>query len=90
VDVVDEVVLTRVSMERSADPKQLASHVAGRVSHRVMNDARQGLGYLLTSARPNDIVLAAGSIYLLGEIRPLVQKIVSARLAGATKSDSTV
>jgi dihydrofolate synthase / folylpolyglutamate synthase len=90
VDVVDEAVLTRVSMERSADPKQLASHVAGRVSHRVMNDARQGLGYLLTSARPNDIVLATGSLYLLGEIRPVVQEIVSARLAGAITSDSTV
>ena len=90
VDVVDEVVLTRVSMERSADPKQLAGHIAGRVPHRVMNDARQGLGYLLTSTRPNDIVLAAGSLYLLGEIRPLVQEMVSARLVGAIASSSTV
>ncbi|MDP2603623.1 MAG: folylpolyglutamate synthase/dihydrofolate synthase family protein [Deltaproteobacteria bacterium] len=90
VDVVDEVILTRVSMERSADPKQLASHIAGRVPHLVMNDARQGLGYLLTSARPNDIVLAAGSLYLLSEIRPQVQEMVSARLAGAIAPNSTV
>ncbi|MBI2227835.1 MAG: bifunctional folylpolyglutamate synthase/dihydrofolate synthase [Deltaproteobacteria bacterium] len=90
VDVVDEVVLTRVSMERSADPKQLASHVAGRVSHRVMNDARQALASLLADARPEDIVLVAGSLYLLGEVRPLVQEIGGARLAGATASNSTL
>ena len=90
VDVVDEVVLTRVSMERSADPKQLASHVAGRVSHRVMNDARQALGFLLADARPEDIVLVAGSLYLLGEVRPLVQEVRRARLAGATASNSTL
>ena len=90
VDVVDEVVLTRVSMERSADPKQLASHVAGRVPHRVMNDARQALGSLLADARPEDIVLVAGSLYLLGEVRPVVQEVRRARLAGATASTSTL
>src|SRR3989337_1848124 len=90
VDVVDEVVLTRVSMERSADPKQLASHVAGRVPHRVMNDARQALGFLLADARPEDIVLVAGSLYLLGEVRPVVQEVRRARLAGATASTSTL
>ncbi|MBI2182038.1 MAG: bifunctional folylpolyglutamate synthase/dihydrofolate synthase [Deltaproteobacteria bacterium] len=90
VDVVDEVVLTRVSMERSADPKQLASHVAGRVSHRVMNDARQAIASLLADARPEDIVLVAGSLYLLGEVRSLVQEIGGARLAGATASNSTL
>jgi len=90
VDVVDEVVLTRVSMERSADPKQLASHVAGRVPHRVMNDARQALGFLLADARPEDIVLVAGSLYLLGEVRPVVQEVRRARLAGATASNSTL
>ncbi len=90
VDVVDEVVLTRVSMERSADAKQLASHVAGRVPHRVMNDARQALGSLLADARPEDIVLVAGSLYLLGEVRPVVQEVRRARLAGATASNSTL
>ncbi len=90
VEMVDEVVLTRVSMERSADPKQLASHVAGRVPHRVMNDARQGLGYLLTSARPEDIVLVAGSLYLLGEVRPVVQEARCARLADGAGSNSAL
>jgi folylpolyglutamate synthase/dihydropteroate synthase len=77
-------------MERSAVPKQLASHVAGRVPHRVMNDARQGLGYLLTSARPEDIVLVAGSLYLLGEVRPVVQEARCARLADGTASNSAL
>ena len=90
VDVVDEVVLTRVSMARSAAPEVLARHIAGRVPHRVIDDARQALGFLLADARPEDILLVAGSLYLLGEIRPLVQEMASARLAGAATSDSTV
>jgi folylpolyglutamate synthase/dihydropteroate synthase len=55
-----------------------------------MNDARQALGCLLADARPEDIVLVAGSLYLLGEVRPLVQEIGGARLAGATASNSTL
>jgi len=90
VDMVDEVVLTRVSMERSADPKQLASHVAGRVPYRVIDDARQALGSLLANARPEDIVLVAGSLYLLGEVRPVVQEARCARLANGTGSNSAL
>jgi folylpolyglutamate synthase/dihydropteroate synthase len=33
------------------------------------------LGTLLDEALDNDIVVVAGSLYLLGEIRPLLQNI---------------
>jgi folylpolyglutamate synthase/dihydropteroate synthase len=90
VDVVDEVVLTRVSMARSAAPGELAGHIGRRVSHRVIDDARQALGSLLGDARPEDIVLVAGSLYLLGEVRPVVQEVRRARLADATATNSAL
>ena len=88
VDVVDEVVLTRVSMARSAAPEVLARHIAGRVRHRVIDDARQALGSLLAGARPEEILLVAGSLYLLGEVRPVVQEVRRARRADVTPSIS--
>jgi dihydrofolate synthase/folylpolyglutamate synthase len=73
--VADEIVLTRVGMERSADPQQLARHLADKIPHRVNEDSRTALRALLDTARPDDIVLVAGSLYLLGEIRPAVLEI---------------
>jgi dihydrofolate synthase/folylpolyglutamate synthase len=90
VDVADEVVLTRVSMARSAAPEVLARHIAGRVPHRVIDDARQALGFLLADARPEDILLVAGSLYLLGEVRPVVQEVRRARRADVTPSISAL
>ena len=87
-EVAQEVVLTRVTMERSADPKRLAGHIAGRVPHRVIEDPRQAVGSLLADAEPDDILLVAGSLYLLGEVRPLVQKMSSARPGGAAAANS--
>lgn len=89
VNVADEVVLTRVSMARSATPGELAGYIAGRVPYRVIDDARQGFSSLLADARPEDILLVAGSLYLLGEVRPVVQEVRRAGLAGATASNST-
>ncbi len=80
--VVDEVVLTRVAMERSANPRRLASYLADSVPHQVMEDSRFALSSLLDHAQPDDIVLVAGSLYLLGEIRPKVQEAANERLAG--------
>lgn len=77
----NEVVLTRVSMERSADPQLLATQLRDNVSYRVIEDPRQGLNFLLGNARPSDIVLVTGSLYLLGEIRPLLRETAETRPA---------
>jgi dihydrofolate synthase/folylpolyglutamate synthase len=75
--VVDEVVLTRVQMERSADPKSLSSYLKDRIRHRVIEDSRLALHSLLDGARADEIVLVAGSLYLLGEIRPMVEELAN-------------
>ena len=78
-EVVDEIVLTRINMGRCADPFYLASQLGGRVAHRAIGNARSALDYVLDEADSNDIILIAGSLYLLGEIRPIVQEIAAAK-----------
>jgi dihydrofolate synthase/folylpolyglutamate synthase len=72
---VDEIVLTRVNMDRSADPQQLAKHLAGKITRCVTGDSCSGLRYLLDQARPDDVILVAGSLYLLGEVRPMLERL---------------
>ncbi len=84
----DEVVLTRVGMERSADPRVMAAHLGDTGSCRVIEDPGRALGVLLESARPSDIVLVAGSLYLLGEIRPMLRQQADAGSASVQSSTS--
>jgi folylpolyglutamate synthase/dihydropteroate synthase len=77
------MVLTRVAMERSADPRELAGHVAQKVPCQVIEDSRSALRTLFAAARPDEIVVVAGSLYLLGEIRPTLETVVNARPGSA-------
>jgi dihydrofolate synthase / folylpolyglutamate synthase len=72
--VADEMIFTRVAMERSADPELLAKTIPILVPNRVIQDSQTAFAALLDSAQPDDIVVVAGSLYLLGEVRPLLAK----------------
>ena len=76
---VEEIVFTRVDMERSADPEVLATAVGPSLSHRVIADARQAVRILLQEAAPEDVIVIAGSLYLLGEVRPLLDQLAEAK-----------
>jgi dihydrofolate synthase/folylpolyglutamate synthase len=79
-EVVDEIVLTRVSqLERSADPAQLEKQVAGKLQYRVMPDPRLAVEFLVQGAASNDIIVITGSLYLLGEVRPMLAAMARAR-----------
>jgi dihydrofolate synthase/folylpolyglutamate synthase len=84
---VDEVVFTRVAMERSADPQELAQNVSEPAS-RVIPDARAALRALIGEAQADDMIVVAGSLYLLGEVRPLLEEIAAAKKAGTQTSSS--
>jgi dihydrofolate synthase/folylpolyglutamate synthase len=79
-DRVDEVTFTKVAMERSADPAVMAEQFAGKLPARAVPDARTALQGLLDEAAPQDAIIVAGSLYLLGEVRPLL--VERARRAG--------
>jgi dihydrofolate synthase/folylpolyglutamate synthase len=76
-EAVDEVTLARVDMERCADPVLMASKLDPGITHRVIADSRQALRTLLAEAGEGDLVVVAGSLYLLGEVRPLLQESAS-------------
>jgi dihydrofolate synthase/folylpolyglutamate synthase len=87
--VVDEVVFTRVEMERSADPQKMAQKIADPIGHRVISDARAALRTLLIEAQADgDMIVVAGSLYLLGEVRPMLEEFAAARTAGARTTQS--
>jgi dihydrofolate synthase/folylpolyglutamate synthase len=69
--VAGEIVLARVSMERSADPGKMAEAVKG-ISKIVSDDPRQALRSLLDRAAADEAILVTGSLYLLGEVRPVL------------------
>ncbi len=78
--VAEEVVLTRVSMERSADPAQLAAALKGEVPWTIEENPIQAVRFLLSRARPEDLIVVAGSLYLLGEVRPILVEMASGKL----------
>jgi dihydrofolate synthase/folylpolyglutamate synthase len=68
--LASEVILTRVPMERSADPSMLAEVVAGVLPVKIIEKPLDAVRWLLESADPDEAILVAGSLYLLGEVRP--------------------
>jgi len=81
--VVDEIVFTRVSqLERSADPVLLQQELAGRLQSEVIPDPRSAVETLVRSAGPNELIVITGSLYLLGEVRPLLATLAQARQSG--------
>ena len=76
---VDEVIFTRVEMERSADPQELSGKLKAAIPHRVVRDPRVGLQTLLDESQADDLVVIAGSLYLLGAVRPMLQGLALAQ-----------
>ncbi|MGH7795079.1 MAG: bifunctional folylpolyglutamate synthase/dihydrofolate synthase [Candidatus Binatia bacterium] len=72
---VNEITFTRVNMERSADPEILAAKLSEPIAHRVIADSRHALRTLLDEADERDLIVVAGSLYLLGEVRPMLQQV---------------
>jgi dihydrofolate synthase/folylpolyglutamate synthase len=76
---VDEIVFTRVGMARSAEPEHLAEKLGDGRAHRVIRDPRIGLKALLDESQGDDVIVVAGSLYLLGEVRPMLEQIAGAK-----------
>ena len=81
--VVDEIMFTRVEMARSADPERLADKLTGTLPRRAIRDSRVALKTLLDESHEDDVIVVAGSLYLLGEVRPMLEQIAAGRAPGA-------
>jgi dihydrofolate synthase / folylpolyglutamate synthase len=75
IGAVSEAMFTKVAMERSTDPAELARHCAGRIAVRWNPHSKAALRILIDESAPDDVIVVAGSLYLLGEIRPMLQEI---------------
>jgi dihydrofolate synthase/folylpolyglutamate synthase len=71
-NVATEVVLTRVPMERSADPKEVAKAVLDPMPNIIIDNPLEAIRFVLDRAGVDDVILVTGSLYLLGEVRPLL------------------
>jgi dihydrofolate synthase/folylpolyglutamate synthase len=85
-EIVDEFFFTRVSqLERSADPVQLQQEIAGQLKCQVIADPRVAVETLVQNAAPNELIVITGSLYLLGEVRPLLASMAQARRSEQNK-----
>jgi dihydrofolate synthase / folylpolyglutamate synthase len=73
-----EVVVTRVRQARAEDPARLSAAFAPLCPVRIVADATDACRQLLTSAGPEDAILIAGSLFLVGEVYPLFSPTVMA------------
>ena len=78
--VASEIVLTRVAVERSADPAAMAAAEAtGGVPVTVAGSAPEAVRRAVEEAAPDEVILVAGSLYLLGEVRPMLLEMAASR-----------
>ena len=73
--VASEMVLTRVPMARSADPRKLLAAVPQGIPATLVDQPVQALNHLLRAADTDQTLLVAGSLYLLGEVRPFLAEM---------------
>lgn len=80
VTVSSEAVLTRVPMERSVDPTDMIQALPSSILPTIIGDPREAMRFLLDKADPGDIILVTGSLYLLGQVRPLLADMAGNKL----------
>ena len=77
--IAAELVLTRVSMERSADPSEMAAALlpTTAVPVTVADDARRAVIDAVETAAGDDVIVVTGSLYFLGEVRPALTELAA-------------
>ena len=67
--LANEVYLTRPGIERAATPEEIMSQARHRPEHVVVeSDPARALDAARRASAPNDVVLACGSLFLVGEL----------------------
>jgi dihydrofolate synthase / folylpolyglutamate synthase len=69
--VVRRVILTKAQLSpRAAEPLELAE--LSRKPHVLIPNLHEAIEHAISTTKPGDIILVAGSLYLIGEVRPYV------------------
>ncbi len=71
VPLAHEVIVTKAKIDRSLEPKVLASSIKkifkGKIT--IIEDVKDAVSHAISSASPNDAVCIAGSLYVAGEAK---------------------
>ncbi len=73
VPLADEIVLTRASVSRAADPRLIRRYIK-RKSVKITENVKQALDAASALAGKNDMILATGSFFVIGEVRRIVYR----------------
>jgi dihydrofolate synthase/folylpolyglutamate synthase len=78
--IFSTVITTPVASPRSATAEELAA-AAGQTGVRAIaaDNAHQALDRAFSEAPPDGLIVVAGSVYLIGEIRPILEAQRAAR-----------
>ncbi|MFH1878532.1 MAG: folylpolyglutamate synthase/dihydrofolate synthase family protein [Candidatus Omnitrophota bacterium] len=71
VPLADHIILTKARVSRAADPYIIRGFIKGKKTD-ITADVREALGMAFYLAGKNDMILAAGSFFLTGEILELI------------------
>ncbi len=70
-DVASHVILTKAQLSpRAAEPLELAQ--ISSKPHTVIPNLHEAIEHAVSITKPGEIILVAGSLYLIGEVRPYV------------------
>ena len=71
--MISTIIFTKSKNEKASEPKELL-HIFNKINKnksiktRIINNPKKALNYAKKIAKKNDLVVVAGSIYIVGEI----------------------
>ena len=71
---VRDVTLTRVQPKRPLEPENLLPLFSAQVPARVVRDPLRAVERVMSESTPDDVIVIAGSVYLVGEVYPYFLK----------------
>jgi dihydrofolate synthase/folylpolyglutamate synthase len=75
--LADEVIVTTPNSVRAGAPEAITAQVSARgVVARTIPAVAEAVRMALAAATPDDLVLITGSLYLIGEVRPLLRDLL--------------
>ncbi|MCS7161401.1 MAG: cyanophycin synthetase, partial [Gemmatales bacterium] len=90
VPVVDAIYFTRYSASpRAADPHELAHHWPGSAPSYVYPHSDQAWNAAFSTAEAHDLICITGSVFLAGELRPIIAPASLATRPAATEPAQT-
>ena len=75
VPYANKVILCKPNIDRAASPSILAGIIKGyNVKHYKIDDVKEATLYALSTARQQDLICIAGSLFTVGEAREVFKK----------------